>query len=124
MTLFDKVLINLHKGAEKLKWGAAIFSERIKFELGIIRMRIRINSIRERINELYAQIGRRAAALSAANAEQLRAPLAEFLKSDEVAAALEEIEKLLKEIDEITADLAREQEDAVGDLKEPGEKKV
>lgn len=121
MTLLDKVLINLHKGSEKLKRGAAIFSERIKFELGIVRMRIRINSIRERINELYGQIGRRAAALR--DAQEIHAPFAEFLKSDDVAAALEEIEKLLKEIDEITADLAREQEDAVGDLKGPGEKK-
>lgn len=123
MTLLDKVLINLHKGSEKLKRGAAIFSDRIKFELGIVRMRIRINTIRERINELYSQVGRRAATIQDADAEQMQAPLAHFLKSDDVAPALEEIEKLLKEIDEITAELAREQEDAIDYLKDSGETK-
>lgn len=121
MTLLDKVLINIHKGSERLRQGAEVFSERIKFEIGIVRMRIRINSIRERISELHARIGRRAAAI-----RELDAPhgtFDEFIKSDEVAPALEEIEKLLREIEEINADLAREQEDAVGDLKGPGEKK-
>jgi len=123
MTLLDKVLINLHKGSEKLKRGAAIFSERIKFELGVVRMRIRINTIHERINELYSLIGRRATALRDADAEQLNDSLSHFFKNDDVASALEEIEKLLKEIDEITADLAREHEDIIGNLKGPGEQK-
>lgn len=119
MTLFDKVLINMHKGSEKLKRGAAVFSERIKFELGIVRMRIRINSIHERINELYGEIGRKADTLR--EAEEAPGTFADFLKIEEIAAALEEIGKLRKEIEEITAELVREQESIAEALKGPGE---
>lgn len=119
MTLFDKVLINLHKGFEKLKYGAAFFSERVKFELNVIRMRIRINELRARTGELYARIGQKAAELR--DGEARPDFFEDFLKDDEVTAAFDEIAKLNKEIDEITAEFAREEADVAATAKKNGE---
>jgi len=123
MTLFDRVLINLHRGAERLKKCAALFSERLKFELSVIRMRIRIDDIRTRIKELHAQIGRKAADLSGAEAQS--GSLESFFRAEEVHAALKEIAALNKELDEIVADLVREQKEIIEAAKKddaPGER--
>jgi hypothetical protein len=119
MTLFDKVLINLHRGFEKLKFGAVVFSERVRFELNVIRMRIRVNELRARAGELYARIGQKAAGFR--DGEARPEFFEDFLKDDEVMAAIEEIAKLNKEIDEITADLAREEAEVAVTAKKDGE---
>ncbi len=122
MTLFEKVLINLHKGFEKLKRAAALLSERVKFELNVVRMRIRINDIRQRLSELHALIGQRAAEFR--NSEAAPETFKEFLEDDEIAAALDEIAKLKLEIDEIAADIAREHEEVIAAAKGTGERKT
>ena len=111
MTLFDRILINLHRGAERLKKGAALFSERLKFELSVIRMRIRIDAIRARVREQHELIGRKAADLGPADARN--GSLESFFRDEEVRAALEEISALKTEIDDIVADLEREQKELI-----------
>lgn len=109
MTLFDRILINLHRGAERLKKGAALFSERLKFEIAVIRMRIRIDDLRTRIKDLHAQIGRKAADLKETDPDN--GDIGSFLRDEDVHAAIEEIAALKKEIEDIVADLEREQKE-------------
>ena len=122
MTLFDTLLINLHRGFEKLSQGAAFFSDRIKLELAVVRARIKAQNMRDRIGELQALIGRRAAELRESDAPPKT--FSAFLKDEEVAAAVEEIEKLDQEIDELMADVARGEADVAAAMKEAaGEEK-
>lgn len=122
MTAFDKILMNLQKGYERLKQGAAIFSERAKFEMNLFKMRIKINSMRQRITELQAEIGRKVVELH--NGDTHPRTFEAFLKDEEVTACLEEITELIKEVGEITDELSREQEQVIAAAKENEESKA
>jgi uncharacterized protein (DUF849 family) len=117
MTIFDKVLINAHKGFEKLKLLASIFSERIKAELNIIRIRIKMNDVQERIEHLYRLIGKRyfdmRSQLAPGEREQ------PFLNDEEIAAAMAEIIERKKELGDLEADMKREREFFTQEIKSP-----
>jgi len=108
MTIFDKTLINLHKGYERLKDIAAVFSERVKAELNIVRTRIRIDSVQDSINELHRVIGSRVVDLKIKAA--LSKPEEQLLNEEEIVAAFAEIAQRKKEIEELKAEIRREQE--------------
>ncbi|HEX9019803.1 MAG TPA: hypothetical protein VF903_00930, partial [Nitrospirota bacterium] len=58
MTIWEKAVVNIQKGTQKVAAGAAMFSERVKAEVIIVRLKIRMDEVRDRINELYLVIGR------------------------------------------------------------------
>jgi hypothetical protein len=109
MTIFDKVLINLHRGAERLKEIAAVFSERVKSDLNIIRIRIRMDGVQKSIDAAYRDIGRRVVDLRAkaafSKAEE------HLLNDEEIVAAFAELVRRKKELDDLNAELKREQTD-------------
>lgn len=119
MTFMDTVLRSMQKGYDRLQQGAALFSERVKFELDLVRVRVRIANMRERIDELHARIGRRAIALAQDNPPKT---FTAFMKDEEVAAAHQETERLSREIDELAAELAREGEEFAAVMKQAGER--
>lgn len=106
MTVFDKVLINLHKGFEKLKYVAAIFSERVKVEISLVRTRIRMDTLRARMNELHAGIGRRLVSLRAKAA--LPESVEQLLGDEEISTALSELVQCEKDLEELSAHLRSE----------------
>lgn len=107
MTLFDRVLVNLHRGYEKTRRGAEIFSERAMVEINIVRFRIKMDSIQAEIDDLHRTIGKRMVELK--DKEELPKSFDLFLKSDEIAHALEELDKMKKELDDVYAELSNEQ---------------
>jgi hypothetical protein len=107
MTVFDKVLINMHKGYERLKEIAAVFSERAKSELNLIRMRIRINGVQDGIDRLHRTIGRRVVDLRAKSA--LSKAEEQLLRDEEIVAAFTELVQMKKELEDLIAELKREQ---------------
>jgi hypothetical protein len=117
MTIFDKVLINLHKGYERLKEIAAVFSERVKSELNIIRMRIRMDSVRQTIDAAYRDIGRRVVDLRAKVA--LSKAEEHLLNDEEIVAAFAELVRRKKELEDLNAELKREQTDFAATTKKP-----
>jgi hypothetical protein len=117
MTIFDKVLINLHKGYERLKEIAAVFSERVKSELNIIRMRIRMDSVQKSIDAAYRDIGRRVVDLRAKAA--LSKAEEHLLNDEEIVAAFAELVRRKKELEDLNAELKREQTDFATVTKKP-----
>jgi len=59
MTIWEKAVVNMQKGAQKINAVASVFSERVKAELAIVRLRIRIDEVREHLDEQYRAIGRK-----------------------------------------------------------------
>jgi hypothetical protein len=117
MTIFDKVLINLHKGYERLKEIAAVFSERVKSELNIIRMRIRMDNVQNGIDAAYRDIGRRVVNLRAKAA--LSKTEENLLNDEEIVAAFAELVRWKKELEDLNAELKREQTDIAAATKKP-----
>ena len=107
MTVFDKVLINMHKGYERLREIAAVFSERAKSELNLVRMRIRIDGVQAGIDKLHRTIGRRVVELRAKSA--LSKAEEQLLRDEEIAAAFSELARMKKDLEDLIAEVKREQ---------------
>ncbi len=45
VTIWEKAVLNMQKGSRKIAAAAAVFSERVKAELTIVRLRIRIDEV-------------------------------------------------------------------------------
>jgi uncharacterized membrane protein len=107
MTIWEKAVVNLQKGAQKLAAMAAIFAERVKAEISIVRLRIRLDEVRSRIDELHRIIGRRVVDLT----DRSAIPKAgeQLLKDEDIAAALAEIEARKKDLEDLNEQIRSEQ---------------
>jgi hypothetical protein len=108
MTVWEKTLINLQKGHGRLLSFAAVFSERLRAEINIIRLRLQIDGIRDRVNEQHRFIGQRL--LSMKEGDTLPRTFDLFFKSDEIASSLEKIERYRKDLEILLDDLQHEAE--------------
>lgn len=120
MTFMDTVLRSMQKGYDRIQQGAALFAERMRFELNLVRTRARIAGMRGRIDELHAGIGRRA--LQFASQDPPPKTFLVLLSDEEVSAALQEIERLSREIEELAGELSREDRELAEVVKQAGEK--
>jgi len=109
MTVWEKTLINVQKGYTKLTTFAATFSDRVKTEITIIRLKIQINGIEAKVREQQQFIGRKLLQLKANN--ELPRTFELFFQSDEISRALEKIERLTSDLEILLDDLQRETED-------------
>lgn len=107
MTIWEKVVVNLEKGARKFAVAAATFSERVKAEIQIVRLRIRVDELRSRIDELYRVIGRKLVELKKKEALPRTGDL--VLKDEDISAALLELAEREKELEDLFADIKHEQ---------------
>jgi predicted nucleic acid-binding Zn-ribbon protein len=103
MTIWEKAVVNMQKGAQKINAAASVFSERVKAELAIVRLRIRIDEVQEHIDEQHRAIGRKIVELHRKGAlpkesEQLFTDEDTATIMNELAAAEKEIEDLKNEI--------------------------
>ncbi len=106
MPLWDKTLSNLQKGHDKLTSFAATFSERLKAEITVIRVRMEIDAVRERIGEQHRVIGGKLLELRNDNALPQTFEL--FFKNSEVMAALEKISQYERELENLKDELRSE----------------
>ena len=107
MTIWEKAILNMHKGTQKLSVAAATFSERVKAEITIARLRIRLDDVQSLIDEQYRIIGRKVAGLK--NRSELPKTAEQLMKDAEIAVALAEIEAREKDIEDLKAGIAQEQ---------------
>jgi len=108
MTIWEKAILNMQKGTQKITVAAAVFSERVKAELAIVRLRIRIDEIQTRIDVLYGAIGRKVVDLK--NKNELPKTSQELLLDEEITAAMNELVQQKKEIEELKNDIKSEQD--------------
>jgi predicted nucleic acid-binding Zn-ribbon protein len=108
MTIWEKAVVNMQKGTQKLTAAAGVFSERVKAEMAVDRLRIRIDEIQTRIDDLYRAIGRRVVDLK--NKNEMPMASAELLMDEDITAAVNELAQQKKEIEELKNELKDEQE--------------
>ncbi|HUI66712.1 MAG TPA: hypothetical protein VL087_00690 [Nitrospirota bacterium] len=107
MAIWEKVVVNLEMGAKKIAATASIFAERVKAELSIVRLRIRLDEVQNRIDELHRIIGRKVAGLSSSSAMPKAGE--QLLKDEVIAAALAELNARISDLEELNAEIKNEQ---------------
>jgi|GEM_PF-1511886 hypothetical protein len=108
MTIWEKAVINMHKGIEKINAVAAVFSERMKAEISIVRLRIRVDDVQARIDEQYRTIGRKVVDLS--SRDELPKTGGQLLEDAVIAAAMTEIVARKKDIEDLKNEIKSEQD--------------
>jgi hypothetical protein len=117
VTIWEKAVLNMQKGSRKIAVAAAVFSERVKAELTIIRLRIRIDEVQDRMDELYGIIGRKIVDLK--TKETLPKTVEQLLKDENITSAMIEIANGEQEIGQLKTEIK-----TIGSGFAPEEKKV
>jgi hypothetical protein len=117
VTIWEKAVLNMQKGSRKIAVAAAVFSERVKAELTIIRLRIRIDEVQDRMDELYGIIGRKIVDLK--TKETLPKTVEQLLKDENITSAMIEIANGEQEIEQLKTEIK-----TIGSGFAPEEKKV
>jgi hypothetical protein len=99
MTIWEKAVLNMQKGSRKIAAAAAVFSERVKAELAIIRLKIQIDQSRARMDTLYGRIGRTIVDLKRKGA--LPKTAEQLFKEDDIIAPMTELADGEREIEEL-----------------------
>jgi hypothetical protein len=107
MTIWEKAVFNMQRGAQRLSATAVIISERLKAEITIARLRIRLDEVKSQVDEQYRIIGRRIVNLT--NGAALPKTSEQLIKDEEIAAAVTEIEARKKELEDLYNEIANEQ---------------
>ena len=100
----------MQKGSKKVAAAAATFAERVRAEVAIVRLKLRIDEVSSRIADLHRTVGRKLVDLQKKNA--LPKTTDQLLKDEDIVAAIveladreQEIEELNKEIKSIQSDI-------------------
>lgn len=109
MTIWEKVIVNMEKGAQKITTGAALFSERVRAEVAIAKLRIRRDGIRAQIAEQERIIGRRFIVLT--KEDELPRTSEQLLKDESILAALSEIVAREQDLEDVQNEIVKEQEE-------------
>ncbi len=106
MTVWEKTLVNLQTGHAKLMSFAAVFSDRMRAEINIVRLRMQIDGVRDKVREQQRFIGKKL--LDMKENDTLPGTLDLFFKIAEIASALEKIERYQKDREILMDDLRHE----------------
>jgi hypothetical protein len=107
MTIWEKAILNMEQGSKRVTVAAALFADRVRVEINVIRMRIRIDEVQERMNELYQTIGRQVVNL--ARGDALPKTTEQLIKNEEIATAMTELADRKQEIAELREMIVSEQ---------------
>ena len=104
--LWEKVIANIQRASDKLIATAATFSERVRAELNIVRLRMRVDNVQENVNEQYRIIGHTVVEFN--NSASLPKLTEHLLQEEKVAASLIELIALEKELDRLSDEIENE----------------
>ena len=107
MTIWEKAILNMQRGSRRISVAAVLFADRVKVEIEVVRLRIRIDEVQERINELYQTIGRKVVNLTRGDA--LPETTEQLVRDEEIAAAMTELADHKQEIEELRGKIVGEQ---------------
>ena len=108
MSIWEKTLVNLQKGHARLMSVAATFSERVRAEVNIMRINIHLDGVRRKISDQQQLIGRRL--LEMKEDDRLPRTWDLFFQLDDIAFAVEQIERYEKDEEILLDDLQHEAE--------------
>ncbi len=98
----------MQKGAQKIVAFAAVFSERVKAEIAIVRLRIKIDDVQKDINRQYQIIGQKVVDLK--NEGDIPKTTEQLLNDEIISSALSELVEQKKEVEELLNEIRIEQE--------------
>jgi methyl-accepting chemotaxis protein len=107
MTIWEKAVLNMQRGAQRLSIAAVLFADRVRAEIAIIRLRIRINEVQARIDELHRGIGRTVVNLAMGDA--LPKTTEQLVQMEEISNAMHELTDRKQEIEELNEKIRSEQ---------------
>lgn len=99
MNIWEKAVLNMEKGAKKTAAAAATFAERVRTEVQIVRLRIRMDEVQARVAELHQTIGRKIVDFQKKDA--LPKATDQLLQDEDIAAAIVELADREQEIEEL-----------------------
>ncbi len=106
MNVWEKTLVNIQRGYEKLTLFAATFSDRVKAEITIMRLKAQADERTKNIEEQQRIVGRTLIELR--SREELPRNFTAFFKMTEITSALEKIEQEQTELENIKEELEYE----------------
>jgi predicted Zn-dependent protease len=116
MTIWEKAILNMERGSKRISLSAALFAERVQVEIEIVRLRLRIDDVQERIDELYQAIGRKVVNL--ARGDALPKMTEQLVLDEEIVAAMNELTERKQEIEELRGKIAEEKVSVKTDRKQ------
>ncbi|HYA87773.1 MAG TPA: hypothetical protein VEI57_11995 [Nitrospirota bacterium] len=109
MNIWEKVALNMQKGMKNVAAAAATFAERVKTEVAIVRLRLRIDEVSARIAELHRTVGWKLVDLQKKNT--LPKTTDQLLKDEDIVAAIVELADREQEIEELHTEIKNIQTD-------------
>ena len=109
MNIWEKVVLNMQKGSKNVAAAAATFAERVRAEVAIVRLRLRIDEVSSRISDLHRTIGWKLVDLQKKDA--LPKTTDQLLKDEDIVAAIVELADRGQEIDELNKEIKNIQTD-------------
>lgn len=106
MNLWETTLVNLQKGYDRMTLFAATFSDWVKAEINIVRLRMQIDEVRAAIRSEHASIGGKI--VSMREEGTLPRSFDQFFKSDEIASSLDKLTIAERTLDDLIEDLGSE----------------
>ncbi len=107
MTIWEKAVLSMQKGAQKMAAASAMVSERVRAEVSVARLRLKLGEVQSMIDEQYRIIGRRVVNLK--NGDALPKTAEQLVYDEEIAAAVAEIGVRKKERDDLHQEIEIEQ---------------
>ncbi len=99
MTIWEKAVLNMQRGAQRLSVAAVLVADRVQAEITIVRLRIRIGEVQARIDELHQIIGRKVVTL--AKGDALPKTTEQLLLIEEISEAMHELTDRKQELEEL-----------------------
>jgi len=106
MNLWETTLVSLQKGYDRLTLFAATFSDRVKAEINIVRLRMQVDEMQSSIRSEHEAIGRKLVEMR--DEGTLPRTFDMFFKNDEISASLDKIELAESTLDDLADDLDSE----------------
>lgn len=107
MTIWEKAILNMERGAKRISIAAVLFSERVRIEIALVRLRMRTGEVLDSIDELYQVIGRRVVNL--ARGDALPQTSEQLVRDEEIAPVMHELADRKQELEELNAMIKTEQ---------------
>ncbi len=107
MAIWEKVIVNIERSSKRIAHSAAFFSDRVRAEIALVRLRIRLDQVKALIREEEALIGRTIVMLRKKG--QLPQNTDALLRDEFIVTALAEIESREKDLEDIRNEIAYEQ---------------
>jgi seryl-tRNA synthetase len=107
MTIWEKAVMNMQRGAQRISVAAVLFAERVKAETAVVRLRIRINEVQARIDELHQSIGK--TLVNLATGDALPKTSEQLVQNEQISEAMRELIDRKQEIEELNEKIRSEQ---------------